>query len=1609
MRKSVLYLWIALLAFGTSLSQLPYAHAAESDFTFTVGSNSATVTGYEGADLNVIIPDALGGMPVTSLARSAFDTATTGKPKITSVAIPNSVTTIQTYAFRYNSLSSIDLPDSLLTIGSSAFENNPLTSVVFPDSVTMIGNYSFYMNSLTSITLPDSLKTISGGAFDTNHIAKLVIPAGVTTVQSSAFYNNNLTSVTVLGAATTFGTDVFRSNPANLKIFGSANSTAATYAANNGHAFVDGTALFQAVATAKSSLQSHPPGAGIGNVPGDAFNDLTAALVAAKLDIDGIGNATVASDLTDAAAPLIAAISAFQARIIVAGDPGALGAALTEAKQALTDHPAGAGAGQASAGDRGALQTAINAAQPIFDQAGNYLQAELDAAVVQLEAAMDTFAAAIIPAGDPTALGHTIANAQQALTDHPLGTGVGQTSSGTRDGLQTAINTAQQIVQNAGLYSQSQLDTAVGNLTSAIQAFNAAVIGPGDPSALGAAIPAAQQALTDHPQGTGVGQASAGARGTLETAIDTAQQILNRAGNYTQTQLDAATSALTTATATFRQAVVPAGDSSTLATRLTNARQAMTNHPEGTNVGQASASDRNALQAAINAAQAIADDAANRTQGQLNAAVADLDAAMDTFDDAIVPAGDATDLEDLLADATQKLADHPEGTNVGQASASDRNALQAAINAAQAIADDAANQTQGQLDDAVGDLEAAMDTFDAAIVPAGDATDLEGLLTDAVQKLADHPQGAGVGQASVAARGALQTAINAAQAIADDAANQTQGQLDDAVADLDAAMEAFDNAIIPAGDATDLEDLLADATQKLADHPLGTNVGQASASDRNALQAAINAAQAIADDAANRTQGQLGDAVADLEDALDTFDDAIIPAGDPTDLEDLLADAIQMLADHPEGAGVGQASANDRNVLQAAINAAQAIADDAANQTQGQLDDAVADLEAAMEAFESAWVGLVLTAPANALYGPNHILRFKVVYGYDVIVTGTPVVPLEIGTGSDVRTAYAAYTGVRNAALTELIFEYEVPAGIADADGIEVTAALALPNGASIARASGGAASPAYVSPDTSGVYIVAIPPDITLTATPDGSTRQAVEAAITVYGATAGNALTALRWLPGSLGTADFAGGTSGTDMAAQPRFTVSANGDYTVYARDAAGNEAAKTIAVTGIYIPSSVGGDRPVASDTTVTMNPAGGITALVDPSEIERVTLPDGTKIKRVILSERARNRVLELLQEATNPLVTIAVNDREHVVYTRFSADWMMQIADANPDAIIEAKLNGSSYRLPISALDLAGLAKRLDSEVSDLTVSIVQEQAGENIRQEIDRIGLSQGFAVFGGVIDYRVTAEANGRTAEVREFGGTYIVRTIKLDGEATNRNLVAVQYDPTAGTVVFVPARLQAGSDGSTEAILSVPHNSLYTVVDAKTRTFADLTGHWAKADVELLASKLLVNGQTADRFAPEGTITRAEFLAMLVRGLGLSAKKGEGGSRYTDVPASTWYAPTIDAAVANGLATGIGADRFAPNDPITREQMALVIGSALTFAGHGTGGDGQAGGPLAAFADRDAIASWAQAAVARASASGIMKGMEDGRFAPKGYATRAQAAVMLKRLLQYMSMID
>ena len=172
-----------------------------------------------------------------------------------------------------------------------------------------------------------------------------------------------------------------------------------------------------------------------------------------------------------------------------------------------------------------------------------------------------------------------------------------------------------------------------------------------------------------------------------------------------------------------------------------------------------------------------------------------------------------------------------------------------------------------------------------------------------------------------------------------------------------------------------------------------------------------------------------------------------------------------------------------------------------------------------------------------------------------------------------------------------------------------------------------------------------------------------------------------------------------------------------------------------------------------------------------------------------------------------------------------------------------------------------------------------------------------------------------------------------------------------------------------------------------------FADITGHWAEADIKEMAEAGIVSGVTPTQFEPERTVTRAEFAAMIVRALGIAATDGPA---FEDVSGDAWFYASVTAAAKAGLIVGYDG-YFRPDDLITREEMATIIAKAYVFAG----GELPQSDGLEKFDDRDSIAEWAKSNVGAVTSLGLVSGMSDNTFAPQENATRAQAASLIKRL--------
>ena len=179
-----------------------------------------------------------------------------------------------------------------------------------------------------------------------------------------------------------------------------------------------------------------------------------------------------------------------------------------------------------------------------------------------------------------------------------------------------------------------------------------------------------------------------------------------------------------------------------------------------------------------------------------------------------------------------------------------------------------------------------------------------------------------------------------------------------------------------------------------------------------------------------------------------------------------------------------------------------------------------------------------------------------------------------------------------------------------------------------------------------------------------------------------------------------------------------------------------------------------------------------------------------------------------------------------------------------------------------------------------------------------------------------------------------------------------------------------------------------------------FSDVSANaWYASAVQYAVEHGLMAGVGNNRFGPEEPMTRAMLVTVLWRYAG---RPEAGKNPFTDVPAGQWYTEAVTWAAENGVVSGVGNGRFAPNGNITREQMASILFRYAKL----TGLDTSKRGELAGFPDEGQVSSWAREALSWAVGEGIISGTAEGGrtiLKPQGNATRAQVASILMRFIR------
>ena len=395
--------------------------------------------------------------------------------------------------------------------------------------------------------------------------------------------------------------------------------------------------------------------------------------------------------------------------------------------------------------------------------------------------------------------------------------------------------------------------------------------------------------------------------------------------------------------------------------------------------------------------------------------------------------------------------------------------------------------------------------------------------------------------------------------------------------------------------------------------------------------------------------------------------------------------------------------------------------------------------------------------------------------------------------------------------------------------------------------------------------------------------------------------------------------------------------------------------------------------------------------------------NGQKVVTVAVDEQKLMQRFE--DEGKQAVITIPVTTDSNVVIGQINGSIIKKLE--KQQAIIVLQTNNASYTIPAEQIDITAISSQLGAnvELEDVKLKIEIAEPLKNMLQIVEAAVNREGLTQVAPTLNFKVSVEYEGRTVEILQFNA-YVKRTIAIP-EGTNPNQITtgIVVEPD-GSVRHVPTQITKVGDRYYAVIHSLT-NGTYAVVRNPLQ-FIDVENHWAKAAVNNMGSRIVVNGIGNGMYYPDQDITRAEFAAIIVRGLGLSLS--QKNSLFTDVGTTAWYRSAVQTAYEYGLINGFEDGTFRPNEKITREQAMLIMSKAMIITGLKESATRQSNVEvLREFTDASTVSEWALDGVADSVSSGIISGRNNNLLAPKANITRAEVAMIIQRLLQTSDLIN
>lgn len=424
----------------------------------------------------------------------------------------------------------------------------------------------------------------------------------------------------------------------------------------------------------------------------------------------------------------------------------------------------------------------------------------------------------------------------------------------------------------------------------------------------------------------------------------------------------------------------------------------------------------------------------------------------------------------------------------------------------------------------------------------------------------------------------------------------------------------------------------------------------------------------------------------------------------------------------------------------------------------------------------------------------------------------------------------------------------------------------------------------------------------------------------------------------------------------------------------------------------------GNEPAVRSASVYINGSGYEAGTL------KITREQGQTQSLIELDGQKLEAVLE--EVGPNQIIRLELEDESPVVIAQLSAATAEKMRQRNME--LELRTANAFYKLPFRLLDMEDLAAKLETpaDSGDVQVQIRIAETGADKRRLAEAAAGEEGFAIVAPFMDFSVGASYGDSRAEAADYAG-FVERGIAIPEGAELTAIatgLAVEED---GTVSHAPTRI-VGDSGRDYARISSLGNGTYAVV-SRSVVFADAANHWGQSSIHELASRMILAGTENGRFEPEREITRAEFAAIIGRGLGLGLGEKPLSEQHPfyDIPSRAWYEGAVHAAYGYQLIGGYEDGTFRPAESITRQEAMNIVAKAMGMTGLKDKLPGSSR-VLDPYTDKEDIAGWAYDGVLACVESGIVSGRSESRLDPQGNITRAEAAAIVYRLLGQSNLI-